>query len=116
MATKYKEKRTSITTVRDQYLSFATFPTPPPLLVSHWSLILNVSHLERGGFERRLADEESVHDTAEGPHVGGEAVTLLVQHLGGDVVRGPADSPATSRREAISNLVAVWDNTEPSYV
>ena len=54
-----------------------------------------MSHLERGGFEGRLADEESVHDTAEGPHVGREAVTLLVQHLGGDVVRGPADSPAT---------------------
>jgi hypothetical protein len=30
-----KEKRTSITTVPDQYLSFATFLTP---LVSHWSL------------------------------------------------------------------------------
>ncbi len=54
-----------------------------------------MSHLERGGFEGRLADEESVHDTAEGPHVGREAVTLLVQHLGGDVVRGPADGPAT---------------------
>ncbi len=32
-----KRKGTSITTVRDQYLSFATFPTP---LVSHWSLPL----------------------------------------------------------------------------
>jgi hypothetical protein len=53
------------------------------------------AHLERGGFEGRLADEESVHDTAEGPHVGREAVTLLVQYLGGDVVRGPADSPVT---------------------
>jgi hypothetical protein len=59
------------------------------------NLRLNVFHLERGGFEGRLADEESVHDTAEGPHVGREAVTLLVQHLGGDVVRGPADSSAT---------------------
>ncbi len=56
---------------------------------------LNVSHLERGGFEGRLSDKESVHDTAEGPHVGREAVTLLVQHLRGDVVRGPAYGPAT---------------------
>ncbi len=54
-----------------------------------------MSHLERGGFEGRLTDEESVHDTAEGPHVGREAVTLLVQHLGGDVVRGPTNGPAT---------------------
>jgi hypothetical protein len=66
-----------------------------------------VSHLERGGFEGRLADEESVHNTAEGPHVGRETVTLLVQHLGGDVVRGPADGPATRRSKAIRNLVAV---------
>ncbi len=73
-----------------------------------------MSHLERGGFEGRLADEESVHDTAEGPHVGREAVTLLVQHLGGDVVRGPADRPATRRRKAISNLVTVGDNMEPN--
>jgi hypothetical protein len=28
MAARYREKRTSITTVRDQYLSSATFPTP----------------------------------------------------------------------------------------
>jgi hypothetical protein len=35
---KLKEKRTSITTVRDQFLSFTTFPTP---LVSHWSLPLS---------------------------------------------------------------------------
>jgi hypothetical protein len=34
MAIKLKEKKTSITTVRDQFLSFATFPNP---LVSHWS-------------------------------------------------------------------------------
>jgi hypothetical protein len=33
-----KRKETSITTVRDQYLSFATFSTP---LVSNWSLPLN---------------------------------------------------------------------------
>ena len=32
-----KKKRTSITTVQDQYLSFASFPAP---LVSHWSLPL----------------------------------------------------------------------------
>ncbi len=37
MAAKLKDKRTSITTVRDQFQSFATFPTP---LVSHWSLPL----------------------------------------------------------------------------
>jgi hypothetical protein len=37
MAAKLKEKRTSITTVRDQFLSFATFPTP---LLSHYPLPL----------------------------------------------------------------------------
>jgi hypothetical protein len=37
MAAKLKDKRTSITTVRDQYLSFAIYP-PPPL---HFSLPLN---------------------------------------------------------------------------
>ncbi len=35
MAAKLKEKRTRITTVRGQYLSFAIFPTH---LISHWSL------------------------------------------------------------------------------
>jgi hypothetical protein len=35
MAAKLKEKRTSISMVQDQYLSFATFQTP---LVSHSSL------------------------------------------------------------------------------
>jgi len=39
MAAKLKDKKTSITTVRDQFQSFATFPTP---LASHWSLPLNV--------------------------------------------------------------------------
>jgi hypothetical protein len=34
---KKKEKRTSITTIQDQYLSFASFPAP---LVSQWSLPL----------------------------------------------------------------------------
>ncbi len=33
MGTNFKEKRTSITTVRDQFLSFATFPNH---LFSHW--------------------------------------------------------------------------------
>jgi hypothetical protein len=37
MAGKEKEKMTSITTVPDQYLSFATLPI---LRVSHWSLLL----------------------------------------------------------------------------
>jgi hypothetical protein len=37
MAAKLKEKRTSITTVRDQNLSFATFPTP---LLFHYPLPL----------------------------------------------------------------------------
>jgi hypothetical protein len=74
------------------------------------NLRLNVSHLERGGFEGRLADEESVHDTAEGPHVGREAVTLLVQHLGGDVVRGPADCPATRMRKAKSGTLLLYGN------
>jgi hypothetical protein len=69
---------------------------------------IHVSHLERGGFEGRLADEKSVHDTAEGPHVGREAMTLLVQHLGGDVVRGPADGPATSRRKAKSGTLLLF--------
>ncbi len=39
MAARYKEKRTSITTVRDQYLSSATFPTP---LIFHYPLPLTV--------------------------------------------------------------------------
>ncbi len=68
-------------------------------------------HLERGGFERRLADEESVHDTAEGPHVGREAVTLLVQHLGGDVVRGPADGPATQGEAKPSGTLLLYGTT-----
>jgi hypothetical protein len=37
MAARYREKRTSITTVRDQYLSSATFPTP---LIFHYPLPL----------------------------------------------------------------------------
>ncbi len=37
MAAKEKEKRTSITTVPDQYLSLATLLIPR---VSHWSLLL----------------------------------------------------------------------------
>jgi hypothetical protein len=37
MAAKEKEKRTCVTMVRDQYLSFATSLNP---LVSHWSLPL----------------------------------------------------------------------------
>ena len=37
MAAKYRDKRTLITTVRGQYLSFATFPTP---LLSHYPLPL----------------------------------------------------------------------------
>jgi hypothetical protein len=41
MAAKKKEKRTfiTITTVQDQYLSFATFRTP---VFSHWSLPLYI--------------------------------------------------------------------------
>jgi hypothetical protein len=35
MAAEYNDKRTSITTVRGQYLSFTTFPTP---LLSHYPL------------------------------------------------------------------------------
>ncbi len=38
MAAEYRDKRTLITTVRGQYLSFATFPTP---LLSHYPLPLN---------------------------------------------------------------------------
>ncbi len=37
MAARYREKRTLITTVRDQYLSSATFPTP---LIFHYPLPL----------------------------------------------------------------------------
>jgi hypothetical protein len=37
MPARYREKRTSITTVRDQYLSSATFPTP---LIFHYPLPL----------------------------------------------------------------------------
>jgi hypothetical protein len=41
MAARYREKRTSITTVRDQYLSFATFPTP---LIFHYPLPLTYAY------------------------------------------------------------------------
>jgi hypothetical protein len=37
MAARYREKRTSITTVRDQYLSSATFPAP---FIFHYPLPL----------------------------------------------------------------------------
>ncbi len=37
MAARYRDKHTSITTVRDQYLSYATFPTP---LIFHYPLPL----------------------------------------------------------------------------
>lgn len=40
-----------------------------------------------------------VHDTADGPQVGLVAVSFLLQHLGGDVVRRAADSPATSNND-----------------
>jgi hypothetical protein len=43
MAARYREKRTSITTVRDQYLSSATFPTP---LIFHYPLPLKVPKRE----------------------------------------------------------------------
>jgi hypothetical protein len=39
MAAEYRDKRTLITTVRGQYLSFATFPTP---LLSHNPLLLKL--------------------------------------------------------------------------
>jgi hypothetical protein len=39
MAAEYKDKRTLITTVRGQYLSFATFPTP---VLSHYPLPLSL--------------------------------------------------------------------------
>ncbi len=38
MEARYREKRTSITKVRDQYLSSATFPTS---LIFHYPLPLN---------------------------------------------------------------------------
>ncbi len=41
MAARYREKRTSITTVWDQYLSSATFPNP---LIFHYPLPLNVTN------------------------------------------------------------------------
>jgi hypothetical protein len=37
MAAKYRDKRTLITTVRDQCLSYATFPTP---LIFHYPIPL----------------------------------------------------------------------------
>ncbi len=43
MAARNREKRTSITTVRDQYLSSATFPTP---LIFHYPLPLRISFLQ----------------------------------------------------------------------
>ncbi len=43
MAAKYRDNRTSITTVREQYLSYATFPTP---LIFHYPLPLKVPKRE----------------------------------------------------------------------
>jgi hypothetical protein len=45
-----KEERISITTVQDQFLSFAIFLTP---LVSHWSLPLS---LQQKSVQRRSHD------------------------------------------------------------
>ncbi len=39
MAAKYRDKRASITTVRDQYQSYATFPTP---LIFHYPLPFSI--------------------------------------------------------------------------
>jgi hypothetical protein len=63
-----------------------------------------VSHLEGGSLKRRLTDQEGVHHTAQCPHIGGEAVALLVQHLGRDVVRGPADGPAKAEFSKAENI------------
>jgi hypothetical protein len=44
MAAKYREKWTLITTVRDQCLSYATFPTP---FIFHYPLPLKVDGSEK---------------------------------------------------------------------
>jgi hypothetical protein len=36
MAAKYRDKRTSITTVQDQYPSYDIFPTPPLFFITHY--------------------------------------------------------------------------------
>jgi hypothetical protein len=54
MAARYREKRTSITTVRDQYLSSATFPTP---LIFHYPLPLkykSASHFSIANYANNL--------------------------------------------------------------
>ena len=65
------------------------------------------SNLECGCFEGRLTDQERVHDAAQGPDIRLESVSLLVQHLRRDVVRGPADGP-TAEKFGYANFFFVW--------
>ncbi len=52
MAAKYRDKRTSITTVRDQYPSYDIFPTH---LIFHYPLPLSYRHsAQRGHIDRHF--------------------------------------------------------------
>jgi hypothetical protein len=51
MVAKFKNKRRSITRIRAQYLSFATFPTP---LFFHWSVSLTGLCVEMNIFWRLI--------------------------------------------------------------
>ena len=52
-----------------------------------------VGLLQGGRLKGRGADKQGEHAATKRPDVGGEAVALLVEHLGRDVVRRPADRP-----------------------
>ena len=63
------------------------------------------------------------HHAAQGPDVGLAAVALLVQHLGGQVVGGPADRlPPVPRRlqlggqTEVSRPSAPWTRSRRSYL
>ena len=64
--------------------------------VRDWEHVIRdprVRLLQCRGLEGRLAHQQGVHDAAQRPDIGGEAVTLLVQNLGGNVVGRPANCP-----------------------
>ena len=52
-----------------------------------------VGLFQGGSLKGRGANEQGEHAAPERPDVRGEAVALLVEHLGRDVVRRPADRP-----------------------
>ncbi len=56
MAAEYRDKRALITTVRGQYLSFATFLTP---LLSHYPLPLNDAYCPKNFNHENPSDRKS---------------------------------------------------------